>query len=189
MSKILQEIQNRSDSKCELCGSEDNLNISEVQPSNGELEKSIYICETCQNSINNPKTNTSHWHCLNDSMWSQEPAVQVTAYRILKKLSNETWANNLLEMLYLEPEIEEWANTKTQEDQEVKEQTKDSNNATLEEGDSVTIIKDLEVKGANFTAKRGTVVKNIHLTNNPEQIEGRVNGTKIVILSKFVKKS
>ena len=53
----------------------------------------------------------------------------------------------------------------------------------------MTIIKDLEVKGAGFTAKRGTVVKNIALTDNPEQIEGRVNGTRIVLLSCFLKKS
>jgi protein PhnA len=59
----------------------------------------------------------------------------------------------------------------------------------LEEGDSVTIIKDLVVKGAGFTAKQGTTVKNIHLVpDNHEQIEGRVNGTKIVLLSKFLKK-
>jgi protein PhnA len=47
----------------------------------------------------------------------------------------------------------------------------------------------LVVKGANFTAKRGTTVKNISLTDNPEHIEGKVNGTRIVLLSKFLKKA
>ena len=56
-------------------------------------------------------------------------------------------------------------------------------------GDNVIIIKDLEVKGAGWTAKRGTVVKNITLTDNPEQIEGKVNGVKIILLSKFLKKA
>ena len=52
-----------------------------------------------------------------------------------------------------------------------------------------TEIKDLVVKGANFTAKRGTMVKNISLTSNPEHIEGRVNGTRIVLVSAFMKKA
>ena len=60
----------------------------------------------------------------------------------------------------------------------------------LEAGDTVTLIKDLNVKGANFTAKRGTAVRNISLVpDNAEHIEGRVNGQQIVILTQFVKKS
>ena len=66
---------------------------------------------------------------------------------------------------------------------------KDTNGVTLNSGDTVTIIKDLNVKGAGFTAKRGTAVRNISLTSNPEQIEGRVNGVKIVLLTCFLKKS
>ena len=60
----------------------------------------------------------------------------------------------------------------------------------LAAGDSVTLIKDLVVKGAGFTAKRGTAVRGISLVpDNAEQIEGRVEGQRIVILTKFVKKS
>ena len=66
----------------------------------------------------------------------------------------------------------------------------DSNGAVLEAGDTVTLIKDLNVKGAGFTAKRGTAVRNISLVpDTPEHIEGRVNGQQIVILTQFVKKS
>jgi len=66
----------------------------------------------------------------------------------------------------------------------------DSNGAVLSAGDTVTLTKDLNVKGANFTAKRGTAVRGISLVHdNPEQIEGRVNGQKIVILTRFVKKA
>lgn len=65
---------------------------------------------------------------------------------------------------------------------------KDTNGVVLSAGDTVTIIKDLNVKGAGFTAKRGTAVRNISLTPNPEQIEGRVNGVKIVLLTCFLKK-
>ena len=67
--------------------------------------------------------------------------------------------------------------------------TKDSNGTILEAGDTVTLIKDLVVKGAGFTAKRGTVVKNISLTDNPKHIEGRVNGTRIVLVSAYLKKA
>jgi protein PhnA len=60
----------------------------------------------------------------------------------------------------------------------------------LSAGDTVTLIKDLNVKGTNFVAKRGTAVRGISLVaDNPEHIEGRVNGTRIVILAKFAKKS
>ena len=61
--------------------------------------------------------------------------------------------------------------------------------AILETGDTVTLIKDLDVKGANFVAKRGTAVRGIALVAyNPEHIEGRVNGTRIVILTQYVRK-
>ena len=66
----------------------------------------------------------------------------------------------------------------------------DSNGALLEAGDTVTLIKDLTVKGASFTAKRGTAVRNISLVpDNAAQIEGRISGQQIVILTEFVKKS
>ena len=64
----------------------------------------------------------------------------------------------------------------------------DSNGVKLSAGDNVYLIKDLQVKGAGFTAKQGTTVRGISLTSNPEHVEGRVNGQKIVILTKFVKK-
>ena len=55
--------------------------------------------------------------------------------------------------------------------------TKDSNGNLLSDGDSVTLIKDLKVKGSGgVTLKRGTLVKGIRLTNNPLHIEGKVNG-------------
>jgi len=66
---------------------------------------------------------------------------------------------------------------------------RDSNGAILAQGDTVTLIKDLPVKGAGFTAKRGTAVRGISLVaDNPAHIEGRVEGQRIVILTEFVKK-
>ncbi|MCH9741331.1 MAG: alkylphosphonate utilization protein, partial [Epsilonproteobacteria bacterium] len=91
------------------------------------------------------------------------------------------------DMMYLESEVEAWAKEGLED--ENREPTRDSNGTLLNEGDSVTIIKDLPVKGAGFTAKQGTTVKNIHLLpNDPTHIEGRVNGTKIFIVSKYLKK-
>ena len=169
----------RSDSKCELCGLEDGLSAYEVAPKS----ESIVICSTCASSIEEPSSDANHWHCLSDSMWSTEPAVQVVAYRILTKLKSQ----DLLDMMYLESEVEAWAKEGLED--ENREPTRDSNGTLLNEGDSVTIIKDLPVKGAGFTAKQGTTVKNIHLLpNDPTHIEGRVNGTKIFIVSKYLKK-
>lgn len=188
---IEQELLKRSDSKCELCGSDSDLSVYEVPPvSSPDVNNSIIICETCQSQINDPSSmDANHWRCLNDSMWSQVPAVQVMAWRLLKRLSTETWAQDLLDMLYLDEEMQQWAESGMEAVDEETTPTLDSNGARLENGDTVTLIKDLDVKGANFTAKRGTAVRNISLTSNPEQIEGRVNGVRIVLLTCFLKKS
>ena len=67
---------------------------------------------------------------------------------------------------------------------------KDSNGARLADGDSVTVIKDLKVKGASETIKRGTLVKNIRLTENPAEIECNTKQVKgLVLRTEFVKKS
>ena len=92
-------------------------------------------------------------------------------------------------MLYLEDDTLAWAQQGLANGDDNDLVCKDSNGTILSAGDTVTLIKDLAVKGANFTAKRGTTVKNISLTDNPEQIEGKVNSTRIVLLSKFLKKA
>lgn len=66
--------------------------------------------------------------------------------------------------------------------------TKDSNGGVLSEGDSVKVIKDLKVKGASSTIKRGTVVKNIRLTEDSNEIEGRANKMTVVLKTQFLKK-
>ena len=186
---VERELLERSGSKCELCGSSDDLSVYEVAPSDGSAQQSIMVCGTCREQIEEPqKTDADHWRCLNESMWSSEPVVQVMAYRILKRIAAEGWPQDLLDMLYLEDDVKIWADALSDNAEEVTP-TRDSNGTILQSGDTVTIIKDLDVKGAGFTAKRGTVVKNIALTDNPEQIEGRVNGTRIVLLSRFLKKA
>ena len=66
---------------------------------------------------------------------------------------------------------------------------RDSNGVPLAVGDTVVLIKDLSVKGAGFTAKRGTFVRGISLVvGDDAHIEGRVNGQRMIILTEFVKK-
>jgi len=188
---IEQTLLERCHSKCELCGAESALSVYEVPPVNdADAEQCIMVCETCREQIEQPENmNVNHWRCLNDSMWTPVPAVQVMAWRLLKRLESESWAQDLLAMLYLDEETQQWAEATEAADNEAGEPCLDSNGAPLVAGDSVTLIKDLDVKGANFTAKRGTLVKNIALTDNPEQIEGRVNGVRIVLLTQFLKKA
>ncbi len=190
ISQILNE---RSGSKCELCDSAGSLNAYAVLPQKtGSAEESALICETCLTQIEDPgKTVSNHWRCLNTSMWSEVPAVKVIAWRILNRLRGEGWSQDLLDQLYLDDDQLAWAKAGLPAEKEVIEEIKhiDSNGSVLQNGDTVTLIKDLDVKGAGFTAKRGTSVKNISLVeDNPEHIMARVNGSQIVILTKFVKK-
>ena len=182
----------RAENKCELCGAEDGLTVYPVPPASDDTaDQAVLLCATCHAQISHPEqVEPNHWRCLNDSMWTPVPAVQVVAWRMLTALRGEGWPQELLDMLYLEPEVQAWAEAGEGAGDEDGIVHKDSNGATLAAGDTVTLIKDLPVKGGGFTAKRGTAVRNISLVaDNPEHIEGRVNGQHIVILTKFVKKS
>jgi protein PhnA len=123
-------------------------------------------------------------------MWSTVPAVQVIAWRMLQRMRGESWPQDLLDMLYLDEDTLSWA--KASGDGPADEDAVvhiDSNGVVLNSGDTVTLTKDLNVKGSSLTAKRGTSVRNIILVrDNAEQIEGRVDGQMIVILTKYVKK-
>ena len=189
---IKKALLERSNSVCELCGATDNLSVFEVPPvKEPNSDKSVLVCETCLSQIEkNSDMDTNHWRCLNDSMWSQVPAVQVTAFRLLTRLAKtEAWSQDLLDMMYMEDETKAWADYGVAADNvEETAPTRDSNGTILAAGDNVTLIKDLDVKGGNFTAKRGTPVRNIGLTDNPEHIEGRVNGMRIVLLTQYIKK-
>ncbi|MEY3424774.1 MAG: hypothetical protein RL679_132, partial [Bacteroidota bacterium] len=118
------------------------------------------------------------------------PAVQVVAWRMLNRLKTEGWPQDLLDMLYLDEETMTWAkSTGEGESDDDKIVHKDSNGAILQNGDTVTLTKELDVKGATFSAKRGTAVRNIRLVHdNAEQIEGKIEGQSIVILTQYVKK-
>jgi len=184
----LRELQKRS-TTCEICNSNEKLQIFNVTPK----EDQILICTICATQIENPEImDVNHWRCLNDSMWSEVNAVKVIAWRMLHRLKKEGWPQDLLDMMYLEDDIKTWAEA-TGDHLEEDEHSiihKDVHGVRLSPGDSVVLIKDLDVKGANFTAKRGVFMRNITLVHdNAEHIEGKINGQQVVIVTKYVKKS
>lgn len=190
---LLEKLLERSHGKCELCSKPQELTVYQLPPSTTPDEtNSLVSCDTCRSQIDHPATlDPNHWHCLNESMWSEHRPVQVMAYRLLSLMKSEVWAQDLLAQLYLDDEALAWAQTGLPAAVEIdlSTPTLDSHGTRLLEGDSVTLIKDLEVKGAGFTAKRGTLVKNIGLTNNPKHIEGKVNGIQIILISAYLKKA
>jgi len=66
---------------------------------------------------------------------------------------------------------------------------RDSNGAVLKDGDSVTVIKDLKVRGSSIVIKRGTMVKNIRLTDDADEVEGKVEKSMMVLRTEFLKKA
>ncbi|MFN3752694.1 PhnA domain-containing protein [Flavobacterium sp.] len=182
-------LKDRSGSKCEISGSEENLVVYLVAPKTEDIpENCILITKNLKDQIENPDTtNANDWRGLSDSMWNENLPVQIVSWRMLARLKN----HDLLDMMYLDDEALEWAKaTGEGEEDEGKIVHKDSNGNLLFDGDSVVLIKDLDVKGANFTAKRGAAVHNIKVVwDNAEQIEGRVEGQHIVILTQYVKKT
>ena len=141
----------------------------------------IVVCKTCHSQMNeSEEMDKNHWRCLSESMWSDVSAVKVMSYRMLKKLENENWAQDALSTIYLDEVTKEWASYGG----ETKIIHKDSNGHVLSAGDNVVLIQDLNVKGAGFTAKRGTAVRRIRLDpDNANHIEGKVDGQHIVILT------
>ena len=195
MSVIEKKLHQRSNSVCELSGTPHDLQVYAIPPISDkglDVDTSILISKTCVNQINGTEElDSNHWRCLNDSMWSEVPAVQIMAWRMLNRLKHFGWSQDLLDMMYLDEDTLQWANAlgDGNEEDENKIVHKDSNGNRLHNGDSVVLIKDLVVKGANFTAKRGTAVHRISLVKDDHnQIEGRVEGQQIIILTQYLKK-
>lgn len=185
---MTKELQNRSNGSCELCGSEATKTYVVAPKSADSVNNCVHTCTTCYDQLSgNADVDPNHWRCLNDSMWSEVDAVKVVAYRMLNSLKAEGWPNDLLEMMYLDDDTLNWAKEGLVDADSPKHM--DSNGVEIFGGDSVVLIKDLKVKGGNFTAKRGTAVRNVRLVHdNHEHIEGKVEGQTVVILTQYVKK-
>jgi len=186
------QLQDRSNHLCELCGKQDEtLYAYTVPPKTEELvENQVVLCKDCSNYITSGDySNIHHWRCLEGSIWSEVPAVQVLSYKILSKLTSEEWAREAVEAAYLDESLISWANAEDDLEAE-KVIHKDSYGVVLESGDTVILTQNLNVKGTNYIAPKGTMVRKIRLVHdNAEQVEGKINGDTIVILTKFIRKS
>ena len=161
--------------QCELC--ESTNNVTEYVVFEGD-DGVVFLCETCKTQIENNSLDEAHFNCLNNSMWSEKSSVKILTYKLLKELGR----NDLLDMMYLTDEELAIAN-------KTEEVIKDANGNVLKAGDSVSVIKDLEVKGAGKTIKRGTVIKNIRMCDVEGHISCKVDGIgQVYLKTEFLKK-
>lgn len=175
---------------CALCATQTSLIDVTLAPG----DDVVRLCDVCAAALAGDLTPGPRWRCLGDAIWSEAAGTQIAAWRLLKALQDEAWAAEVLDMVYLDPDVmaraEAGVAASLATDGMFEVDHRDSNGVQLAAGDTVTLIKDLPVKGTSIVAKRGTAVRGIRLVpDNAAQIEGRVNGQQIVILCQFVKKS
>lgn len=169
---------------CVLCAAPDAFPVT-LSPG----DDSARLCPVCAAALAGDITPGPRWRCLGDAVWSEDAATQIAAWRLLRALPTESWAVDLLDTVYLDPEVLKRAEAGGADDVPNIEH-RDSNGVLLAPGDTVVLIKDLPVKGSSMVAKRGTSVRGIRLVlDNADQIEGRVNDQQIVILCQYVKKT
>jgi protein PhnA len=113
VNSLGRELTRRSSSKCELCGSGGvKLSVVEIEPfpAQPDSDHTVFVCETCQDGITGGKLNADRWRFLDTVIWSEIPVVQVAAVRVTRKLQEQgaQWAADLLDNVYLSPEVEEW---------------------------------------------------------------------------------
>ena len=188
MTDIETVLEARAGGVCELCGGKQAARSHLVDGSPLEGAAScLWMCEACEGRLGEGALDDKEWFGLRDAAWSEHLAVQVMSYRILQRL-DAAWARDLASQIYFDDETRVWAELSAAENDDATP-TLDSNGTVLRDGDSVTLIKDLEVKGGGFTAKRGTLVKGIRLTGDPKNIEGKVNKMQLVLKTEFLKKA
>lgn len=182
---ISPKLQERSGSICELCNTLPAHHEYTVSPKeSNSINNQVALCETCLQSLG-ATNKAAYWRFLEGTIWNPEPSIQALSYRILYTYKNEDWASDVLSSVDLDEDTVHWAMSAFEEE----EVHKDAFGNTLENGDNIVLTQALDVKGTNFTASKGTVVKRIRLVSgNPEQIEGKINDQTIVILTKYVKK-
>jgi protein PhnA len=174
----------RSGGQCELCTGTDSLDVFLL-----DSDHEVIVCGVCLPQIEGEITDFNHWYCLQGSIWSEVGSVQALSWRMLSRLQDQAWAVDALDAAFLEPDVMALVGSDSSATSDDEPLVVDSNGSRLHTGDSVTLIKDLDVKGANFTAKRGTMVKNIRLGTDPTHVEGRVNKMSIMLKTCFLKRS
>lgn len=184
------KLEERSGNACELCKSDLNISVYQVAPVD-HINNEIVVCGQCLSGIEKQQEmDSKYWGFLSEAMWSEVPAVQVVAWRMLSRMKNESWAADSLDMMYLDEDLQAWAEASSDHLDAVNLPLhRDCNGNVLKNGDTVVLTKSLDVKGSSLTAKMGAVIKNIRLVeNNAEQIEGKIDGQQIVILTKYLRK-
>ncbi|RYD53052.1 MAG: PhnA protein [Sphingobacteriales bacterium] len=180
----------RSQQSCELCAQPgSSLTAYPVPPYQDALpDHQVALCPTCLDTLAHPEAAADHLQCLTGSIWSEVPAVQALSHKLLRRLPNEPWAAEALESVELDEAVLNWSEAEDRAKGDVVVHT-DAYGAVLQAGDTVVLIQNLNVKGANFIAPKGTQVRKIRLVpDNGGQIEGKINGDTIVILTQYVKK-
>jgi protein PhnA len=175
---------------CAVCSASAELSAFVVPPVRDPADV-VAICGLCRPLVEGSDApDPVIAALLREAVWSDDAGVQVLAWRLLHRIQ-EPAVVAFLDQVWLDEERLAWARAglAAPEAAESGVRVVDSNGATLVEGDAVTLVKDLEVKGAGFTAKRGTLVKGIHLTDDPALVEGRVNGMMIVLKTVFLKRA
>lgn len=177
----------RAEGRCELCGRPDELDAFEAAAS-PTVDQAVLACATCRAQLDGgAPVDPRHWFGLKEAAWSPVPAVQVVAWRQLHRL-DAPWAHDLIDQVYLDEETLAWARSGLADETSPTVEVRDAHGTPLADGDAVTLIKDLDVKGAGFTAKRGTLVKGIRLGDDTSHVEGKVNGMAIFLKTEFLKK-
>ena len=108
------DLARRAKSKCELTGEAGvSLRAYEIPPvaSEPDIERTLLLSEACHEVLARPEKLAGRgWQCLVEMVWSEMPAIQVVAWRMLQQLAKrEDWAREALEDVFLDPEVEEWA--------------------------------------------------------------------------------
>jgi protein PhnA len=184
------KLEERIDRVCELCMSTENLSSYNVPP-DAQPGNAVTACATCLSQIQGQQPlDSSHWGFLSEIMWSDKQAIRVLAWRVLDRMKSETWAADNLEMMYMDDDTQKWAEAGKDADRVLAPVVhKDVNGNILLDGDNVVLTKSLDVKGSSLNLKMGTMIRNIRVVSDDEgQIEGKVNGQLLVVLTKFVRK-
>jgi len=183
--KISEKLTERCHSTCELCSENAASSAYTVSPKDDQsIDHQVALCDTCFSHLD-LNSDKDYWRILEGSIWHPEDSVKALSYRLLYQLNDQEWANSIFSSSEPEESVLQWALSPFQ----TLEIHKDAFGNSLSNGDTVVLTQSLNVKGTNFTAPKGTIVKKIRLVHdNTEQIEGKINEQTIVILTKYVKK-
>lgn len=108
------DLARRAKSKCELTGAAGvPLRPYEIPPvaEEPDIERILLLSEACHEVLERPQKLAGRgWQVLAEVVWSESPAVQVVAWRMLNHLAKtEDWAREVIEEVFLDPDVEEWA--------------------------------------------------------------------------------